>query len=156
MDIVDKHLETAARGASPERYANTPPGRLSNEIERIATASSASTESLEGSAVRREIGMSRMSTRRDLDLHPTAISRIQTQRNQHRNTVGRSLDSKESKKSLPAFGAGKPYPPMLPAEEDYVVEFDGPHDPLHAQNWPMKKRCVHNKDFHFINTNLSS
>jgi len=29
---------------------------------------------------------------------------------------------------------------MLPASEDYVVEFDGHDDPLHAQNWPRKKK----------------
>ena len=140
MDIVDKDLETAARDASPERYVNTPAGRASHEIERIVTASSSSSESSEGSAMRREIGMSRMATARDLERHPTALSRIQTQRSQHSNTVGRSLTSRQSKKPLPAFGGGKPYPPMLPEQEEYVVEFDGPGDPLHAQNWPMKKK----------------
>jgi len=24
--------------------------------------------------------------------------------------------------------------------QEYVVEFDGPHDPLHAQNWSLKKK----------------
>lgn len=38
------------------------------------------------------------------------------------------------------MGAGKPYPPPLPAREEYVVEYDGVDDPLHAQNWPMKKK----------------
>jgi DHA1 family multidrug resistance protein-like MFS transporter len=40
------------------------------------------------------------------------------------------------------MGLGKPYPPLLPAQEEYVVEFTGPDDPLHAQNWPMKKKWV--------------
>jgi DHA1 family multidrug resistance protein-like MFS transporter len=43
---------------------------------------------------------------------------------------------------MPNFGAGKPFPPQLPEREEYVVEFDGPDDPLHAQNWPMKKKIV--------------
>lgn len=87
--------------------------------------------------------MSRVSTQRDLERHPTELSRIQTQRSQHSATVGRdvkSMKSRESRKPLPPFGAGKPYPPTLPDQEDYVVEFDGPDDPLHAQNWPIGKK----------------
>ena len=38
------------------------------------------------------------------------------------------------------MGAGKEYPPLLPDREEYVVEFDGPDDPLHPQNWPMRKK----------------
>ena len=38
------------------------------------------------------------------------------------------------------MGAGKAYPPQLPAQEVYVVEYDGVNDPLHAQNWPMNKK----------------
>jgi DHA1 family multidrug resistance protein-like MFS transporter len=41
---------------------------------------------------------------------------------------------------LPPFGANKPYPPPLPAREEYVVEFEDEDDPLHGQNWPMKKK----------------
>jgi DHA1 family multidrug resistance protein-like MFS transporter len=144
MDIVDKDLEGAARDASPERYENVPVGRpsleLEHEIERMATASTTSSSSSEASVVRREMGMSRMSTQRDLDRNPTSLSRIHTQRSQHSATVGKSLKSRESKKPLPEFGGGKPYPPMLPEQEEYVVEFDGPDDPLHPQNWPMKKK----------------
>lgn len=40
------------------------------------------------------------------------------------------------------MGLGKPYPPPLPDQEEYVVEFEGPDDPLHAQNWPMKKKVL--------------
>lgn len=41
---------------------------------------------------------------------------------------------------MPNFGAGKPFPPPLPDREEFVVEFDGPDDPIHAQNWPLKKK----------------
>lgn len=142
MDIVDKNLESAERDASPQRFADMPLGRPSHEIERIATASTSSSSSSEGSIVRRDIGMSRVSTQRDLERHPTVLSRIQTGKSQHSATIGQSLKSRESKKPLPEFGAGKPYPPPLPDQEEYVVEFDGPDDPLHAMNWPMKKKCV--------------
>ena len=50
--------------------------------------------------------------------------------------------TRQSKKPMPNFGAGKPFPPLLPEQEEYVVEFDGPDDPLHAQNWPMKKKLA--------------
>ncbi|KAL4870635.1 hypothetical protein BDV12DRAFT_184266 [Aspergillus spectabilis] len=73
-----------------------------------------------------------------LERHPTALSRIATQRSQHTATVG-ALRSRPSIKPLPEFGAGKPYPPPLPEKEEYVVEFAGPDDPLHPQNWPTRK-----------------
>ena len=76
-----------------------------------------------------------------LERHPTALTRIETHRTQHESTVGaHPTKSRASGKELPNFGAGKPYPPELPAREEYVVEFDGPDDPRHAQNWPMKKK----------------
>jgi DHA1 family multidrug resistance protein-like MFS transporter len=145
MNEADQEIERAERDASPERFANTPPGRPSHEIERLPTASSSSTDSsAESSITRRETAMSRISTQRDLERHPTVLSRIQTAKSQHNGTVGKSLTgkSRESRKPLPEMGLGKPYPPLLPAQEEYVVEFDGPDDPLHAQNWPMKKKYV--------------
>lgn len=89
----------------------------------------------------------------DLERHPTALSRIQSHRTQHSATVGEGsniggpvgiLRTRSSRASgpLPAFGGGKPYPPPLPEREEYVVEFDGPSDPMHPQNWPMKKKVV--------------
>jgi DHA1 family multidrug resistance protein-like MFS transporter len=142
MNEADLAMERNERDASPDRFANNPPGRPSHEIERIATASTTSSSSSEGSVTRREIGMSRASTQRDLERHPTVLERIQTSKSQHAGTVGRSLTgkSRESRRPLPEMGLGKPYPPPLPAQEEYVVEFDGPDDPLHAQNWPMRKK----------------
>jgi DHA1 family multidrug resistance protein-like MFS transporter len=89
-----------------------------------------------------------------LHLHPTerdpeAIRRIETHRSQHAGTVGtaqlpsrltQTLSRRRTEKPLPNLGAGKPFPPALPDREEYVVEFDGVDDPLHAQNWPMKKK----------------
>ncbi|KAB8231992.1 MFS transporter [Aspergillus alliaceus] len=79
------------------------------------------------------------------------LDRIESQRLQHALTVGESLNSarySSSRKALPAFGAGKPYPPPLPEREDYVVGFDGPDDPLYPQNWSLSRRL-------FISTILS-
>lgn len=139
MDIVDRDLEKAERGASPERF----PAQKSESHEvprRGSTATSSTGSSSSASIVREEMGMSRINTQRDLERHPTALGRIETQRTQHSGTVGKSLKSRESRKPLPKFGAGKEYPPLLPEREEYVVEFDGPDDPLHPQNWPMKKK----------------
>ncbi|KAF2401124.1 major facilitator superfamily [Trichodelitschia bisporula] len=71
------------------------------------------------------------------------MSRIQTERSQHSATVGaRGIRSRRSNKPLPLFGGNKPYPPNLPEREQYVVEFDGADDPLHAQNWPIRKKII--------------
>ena len=140
MDLVDRDLEKAEREASPGRF----PDRKSEDgnLRRTETAStgSSSSSSSAASVVREEMGMSRVNTQRDLERHPTALSRIETQRSQHSATVGRSITSRESRKPLPNFGGGKPYPPPLPAAEEFVVEFDGPDDPLHPQNWSIKKK----------------
>ncbi|KAK7948167.1 uncharacterized protein PG986_009053 [Apiospora aurea] len=158
MDEVDRELvraqEDARLGAhathqqqeKPHRHEQQP-HRASNEIERVVTASSASTSSSseDGNMARqRTAGMSRVSTQGDLERHPTELSRIYTARSQHSETIGRSLRSRHSTatKPLPAFGAGKPFPPPLPEREEYVVEFDGENDPYHAQNWPLKKKLL--------------
>ncbi|EQB44397.1 putative transporter [Colletotrichum sp. SAR 10_70] len=142
MDEVDREIAAAERAASPERYH----GRESHEIERVLSASSSSSASSVSTGrrpfSRTGTGISRVSTQNDLERHPTALSRIATARSQHSNTVGRSIKSKQSNRPLPQMGAGKPYPPPLPEQEEYVVEFDGPNDPLHAQNWPLKKKLL--------------
>ena len=155
MDPVDRDLEKAEMDASPLRFpSSSTPGDMSKAhtatgepIERIATGRSTATSttaSTRSSVVRREARMERATTQRDimpeLEHNETHMSRIQTQRSQHTGTVGATLSSRKSKKPLPAMGAGKPYPPELPEREDYVVEFDGADDPMHAQNWPMKTK----------------
>ncbi|KAI8634234.1 major facilitator superfamily transporter [Xylariaceae sp. FL1651] len=143
FDEVDRELMRAEIDALSGRSPPPPQHRrASNEVERVVSASSVSTSSSEGPASRRQSGMSRIPTSNDLERHPTELSRIHTARSQHSNTVGRSPKSRESRKPLPAFGAGKPYPPPLPEREEYVVEFDGPDDPYHAQNWSTKKKIL--------------
>ncbi|KAF7589486.1 hypothetical protein BBP40_004240 [Aspergillus hancockii] len=88
----------------------------------------------------------------DLERRATmkTLDRIESQRLQHTLTVGQGLNSVNhgSKKALPPFGGGKPYPPPLPDREDYVVEFDGPDDPLYPTNWSLSQKL-------FISTILS-
>jgi MFS transporter, DHA1 family, multidrug resistance protein len=152
MDPVDRYVEKAEEDANPSRF---PPDlerqhtrdqreALVRTVTGMTSSSSSSGSSSEASVVREEIGMSRLQTQRDdvvdLERNPTALSRIQTARSQHSATVGASIKSRQSRKPLPEFGGGKPYPPPLPAREEYVVEFDGADDPMHAQNWPLKKK----------------
>jgi len=120
----------------------------SARLEEIRTAHSTPSRNRANTAT------SQASSRNFLSLHPTernpeAIRRIETHRSQHAGTVGagettsrltRTLSRRRTEKPLPSLGAGKPFPPPLPEREEYVVEFDGVDDPLHAQNWPMKKK----------------
>jgi MFS transporter, DHA1 family, multidrug resistance protein len=41
---------------------------------------------------------------------------------------------------IPPMGEGRPYPPKLEDPEIYKVAFDGPDDPLHPFNWPVKRK----------------
>ncbi|RCI12509.1 hypothetical protein L249_0357 [Ophiocordyceps polyrhachis-furcata BCC 54312] len=143
MDIASQEVADAEADAiAPEYYQR----RNSDEIERIVSASSVSTASSVGHnhAPNMRHRMSYISTHRDdLERHYTELSRIETQRTQHNATVGSSSASIQvNRKPLPSFGAGKPYPPPLPARDEYVVEFDGPDDPLNAQNWPTSLKIT--------------
>ncbi len=155
MDIVDRDLEKAERDASPERFPDSFPADVQKRPEQMlnlqtgsakaerrdtTTTLGSTASSSSASIVREPIGMSRVNTQRDLDRHPTELDRIETHRTQHSSTVGRTITSRKSKKPLPNFGGGKDYPPLLPAQEEYVVEFDGPDDPMHPQNWPLRKK----------------
>ncbi|KAF3025696.1 hypothetical protein E8E14_014070 [Neopestalotiopsis sp. 37M] len=145
LDEVDRELIAAEEDAQWQNHQQQQGGvrRPSNEVERVVTASSVSTSSSSGMGRQRTAtGMSRVPTQRDLERHPTELSRIHTARSQHSETIGRSLRSRHSTKPLPSFGAGKPFPPPLPDQEEYVVEFDGPDDPYHAQNWATRKKLL--------------
>jgi len=160
MNAEDRYVARNEEDASPERFPldHPEPEKVERheQIARTSTASTnstSSTTSSDASEAERNAGhMSRLPTQRDTEgevlaeRHPTALSRIHTQRSQHTNTVGSGLRSRthtrESKKPLPALGAGKPYPPPLPEREEYVVEFDGHDDPLHAMNWPLRKKLA--------------
>lgn len=144
MNDADQQMEKAERDASPNRFP--PAFRRSHEVERRQSIVSSSGSSISsGSVARGDIGMSRVNT----SAHGHQLSqvrshvelgRIQTARSQHSGTVGRGSRLKGEQRPMPVFGGGKPFPPDLPAQEEYVVEFDGERDPYHAQNWPMRKK----------------
>lgn len=167
MNPEDVSVIRAERDASPERFASFDPndsfghhyGPLRGEQqphgpsgsgeeleETVESGSTTTRESFEIEPIRGTgSALSREQTQTDrintLERHPTALGRIETHRSQHSSTVG-GLTSLRSRKTrpLPNFGAGKPYPPLLPEKEEYVVEFDGHNDPLHPQNWPTNKK----------------
>jgi DHA1 family multidrug resistance protein-like MFS transporter len=136
MDTLTEDLELAELDASRGHpNLNIDSRRGADRSDSISSHSSSPTsEAEEGD------DMSRIETQYDLERHPTALSRIATQRSQHFGTVGAGTRTHIAKRPLPPFGAGKPYPPPLPEKEAYVVEFDGPDDPLHPQNWPFKRK----------------
>ena len=167
MNQEDVNVLRGERDASPRRFSNWDPNdsffkryhRLSPEekeklyrsmpaddSDRSVSSSSASSSS--ASSVRleeiRTANMSRTTTSRinRSETHPDALDRIETHRTQHSSTVGAIKSRKTTQKEIPAMGAGKPYPPMLPEMEEYVVEFDGFDDPRHAQNWPMRSKLL--------------
>ncbi|ORY09082.1 major facilitator superfamily [Clohesyomyces aquaticus] len=151
MDPADKMIEKAEEDAAhtmtTQHTEQHEPAETLGRTATSSTSSSSSSSSSDISAEERNTGtISRLATQRDdvvdLERHATALSRIQTIRSQHSATVGASLKSRQSRKPLPEFGAGKPYPPLLPEREEYVVEFDGVDDPLHAQNWTLKKKIL--------------
>lgn len=140
---ITRHQTTASSSSSSSFSSTDDNARL----EEVRTAHSSHTEA----AARRtatgtnSTGLARV----DTNGHPIALSRIQTARSQHLQTVGTrqttagrqpTRTSTRYSKPLPEFGGGKPYPPSLPAREEYVVEFDGIDDPLHAQNWPLSTK----------------
>jgi MFS transporter, DHA1 family, multidrug resistance protein len=83
----------------------------------------------------REYGVIRSSSQHDVENPPIAILR-----SQYAAIVRRQSSSRNDTMALPGFGGGKTYPPKLEPQDAYVVGFDGPGDPMHAINWPFKKK----------------
>jgi len=49
--------------------------------------------------------------------------------------LGQAYGSVGKHQGALSMGAGKPIPPPLPDSKEYIVEFDGPDDPVHPLNW---------------------
>ncbi|EXJ83665.1 MFS transporter, DHA1 family, multidrug resistance protein [Capronia coronata CBS 617.96] len=143
MDLVDREMERAEIQATRTYSQESKERRSLKHTTSRHSASSSSTSSSASSGN----SMGRIATARGPNVglrrsetHPIEDLRIETHRLQQVETVGASVKSRADSKPLPPFGGGKPYPPPLPAQEDYVVEFDGIDDPLHPQNWPFTKK----------------
>ncbi|KAG0650800.1 putative transporter [Hyphodiscus hymeniophilus] len=161
-EYADLHAKDEEAQKQEQEQDQEQTSRDENEIEQLPTASSSSSvatsaqyEGLRtrptatlrrsGTLYSHDTDLYRAETSRingPLETHPAAIERIYTHRSQHFGTVGSRASTKRKEFSLPKFGGGKPYPPALPAKEEYVVEFDGHDDPSHSQNWPLKKKLA--------------
>ena len=150
-DEVDRELESAEDQASLSRSSGVAaPVNNGNATTaagtRPAAASLTSSSNADGAneVETQEMGLGHVPTARDnvveLERHQTALERIHTAKSQHSGTVGATLRSRQSRKPLPPFGAGRSYPQPLPAREDYVVEFEGADDPMHPHNWPLRRK----------------
>jgi len=156
VDVVDRGLIVAEREASrayvkphhDDSEAKTRAAGASHDIQRQRTEDSiisSSTESSEAmSRIATAASVGRLESRATrTKTHPLEDLRSETHRLQQVATVGAgTLKSRKTEKALPNFGGGKAYPPDLPPYEDYVVEYDGPDDPLHPQNWPFRKKLI--------------
>jgi DHA1 family multidrug resistance protein-like MFS transporter len=144
MDSLSRDPEKAELEAycAPSRRQSLSHGSRASRSDSLSssvTSSSSSTQAQEGDYYLSQIQTGQTVRGAGVERHPTALSRIATQRSQHSATVG-APKPLVSKRPLPEFGAGKPYPPPLTEREEYVVEFTGPDDPLHPQNWSTKKK----------------
>lgn len=148
MDIVDRDVERAEQEATRTWSQTSKERRERESLERRGTARSSSVSSGSSSSSDGQ-DMGRIATASNATIgvggtrtrtHPIEQHRTATHRLQHVQTVGASLKSKKTEIPLPVMGGGKPYPRDLPAQEEYVVEFDGKDDPLHPQNWPFKRK----------------
>lgn len=160
MDTTAKEIEQAeidAGSQSPWQEKR----KVSEEADRPETSGTTGSSSGSSSSIDYDPQFHRLQSRNtelDLERNRTnvsrTLSRIETQRLQHQLTVGESVKSRASKTPLPAFGDGKPYPPPLPNRDDYVVEFDGPNDPMYPKNWPTFTKYVNLWKFHENKTSL--
>lgn len=82
----------------------------------------------------------------DIEAEPNPISRTETIESiQDQDNVARIMSrrSTNTSKPIPRMGGGRDdYPPLLGDQKLYQVDFDGPSDPLHPFNWPVKKKLI--------------
>jgi len=81
-------------------------------------------------------------TQGETECDPIGVERQRTHLSNHSNTAECALVGLNSRGELPSFGGGKEYPPPLPHRDRYLVDFSGHNDPIHGQNWPLKKKYV--------------
>jgi DHA1 family multidrug resistance protein-like MFS transporter len=126
MDTIDRDIEAAEIEASPENY-------LQDHAVHTTTGTSS-----EGSS-NTLFTLAGLQARKS---HPTELDRISTYRTIHASTVGALASPKDDSRiqKVKTLGAGKVFAPADYNVEDFLVEFDGHDDPLHPQNWPMRKR----------------
>lgn len=126
------------------RYASSPSVSINDQFEEDKHNSS--TEAGEDNELRLFNPTADLEQNSVNDYAPSlsrTMSRASVSRTQSRRLAGVE-DLYEaaslSKEPLPPMGGGKDYPPMLPEQDPYMVEFDGPDDPLFPINWELSKK----------------
>ncbi|KAJ5826058.1 hypothetical protein N7474_003196 [Penicillium riverlandense] len=122
-----------------EPSSSSQPGHRETSTSESDELSTTATHTRRGSGYEtvRSDTLSRLAT----NLNQVELERINTYRLQHRSTVGSGPGPAPREEWLP-LGAGKPYPPDLPDPEQYIVEFTDANDPLHPQNWPLRRKVL--------------
>lgn len=142
MDNVDRFISSAETDAEPERFLSLSTNKTHHSASpRLSLSSEKTSDNLSGGS---DEAATRSNIVRASGLHQTELDRIATHHLLHSSTVGstyrqRTHRSSEIKETL---GGGKLLPTSTFRVEDFLVEFDGPEDSLHAHNWPLKKKWV--------------
>lgn len=79
-------------------------------------------------------------TNTNRELSDTELIRIETHKSQQRATVGSTTGKPCPREKWLVMGGGKPIPAGMDNPDDYIVEFDGSHDPIHPFNWKLRKK----------------
>ena len=74
------------------------------------------------------------------ELSDTELIRIETHKSQQHATVGSTTGKPCPREKWLVMGGGKPIPANMENPDDYIVEFDGSHDPIHPFNWKLRKK----------------
>jgi DHA1 family multidrug resistance protein-like MFS transporter len=140
MDIVDRDIADAERDASSQWLSQSPVTHTTTD--RTTSAALQSDISSQLHPLSSDQQLRARTTQCDSSLDPRELDRIATYRILHTSTVGTKGKITTRLNTLQTLGAGKPFPPKNYDGEDFLVEFEGHDDPLHPQNWAMRKRYV--------------
>ncbi|POS86336.1 hypothetical protein EPUL_002147 [Erysiphe pulchra] len=123
----------------PSAYTHGKP-----KLGRVSSSSTVTVTNVSATTSVRSVPVSRSSSHDDLqrNLYASVRSQVLPGHDCNKNDSSVTIQGRESKDSLPESGHVKWYPPPLPDPNLYLVDFDGPDDPIHAQNWPMKKKVL--------------
>ncbi|RKF58056.1 putative transporter C36.03c [Erysiphe neolycopersici] len=138
---VSNHEYDANHSVSfdPSAYVN---GKL--KMGRVSSSSTVTVTNVSATTSVRSVPVCRSSTDDDLQrsVYASVRSQVLSGNEFNKNDSSVTIQGRESKVSLPECGVVKWYPPPLPDSNLYLIDFDGPDDPTHAQNWPMKKKVL--------------
>lgn len=150
MDLIDKEVQRSEIQSNPRTFSITNSRSLQDNIdhvhrlEGIPTGSTVTVAQIsEACSPSPSAVPSRKPSTQDLEKKHMFSSRIDVSRRPcPREDSSGNADTKNRDiiKSLPVVGREKSPPVQLENPEQYVVEFDGPDDPMHPLNWPDKKK----------------